>query len=191
MMSIIWICMVTLSIFSCYFQDSLGSLTPAALEGAQNAISLCVSIGGPLCLWSGISKVMEQADLMEKSGKFLRRFFRKLFPTAHADPLLSGYLTANISANLLGLGNAATPMGIAAVNRMRCLHPGTSANDEMCRFIVMNTASIQLLPTTVAALRATNGARSPFDILPAVWITSLCSVAMGLLACKLLSRFYG
>ncbi|MBO2526949.1 MAG: spore maturation protein A, partial [Clostridiales bacterium] len=98
------------------------------------------------------------------------------------------FLTAKVSASLLGLGNAATPMGVAAVKRMQVLSGGSEASDEMCRLIVMNTASIQLLPTTVAAVRAASGAASPFDILPAVWVTSVCSVSAGLLAAWLMGR---
>ena len=190
MMSVVWICMLILSFFSAIFHNHTGILTTAAMEGAKNAISLCISLGGPLCLWSGLSKVMDKAGLTEKLGYCLRPIFRKLFPVTCKDPLALGYLTGNVSANLLGLGNAATPMGIAAVKRMQKLHGDTSASDEMCRLIVMNTASIQLLPTTVAAVRAASGAGAPFDILPGVWITSLCSVILGLGAAKLLGRLY-
>ena len=98
-----------------------------------------------------------------------------------------GYLCANFTANLLGLGSAATPMGVGCVRRMQTLSPTPErAGNEMCRLIVMNTASVQLLPTTVAALRAGLGADSPFEILPAVWVSSVCSVAVGLLAAALL-----
>ena len=189
-MSFVWICMVTVSIFASFFQDSRGVLTSAALEGAQNAISLCITMGGSLCLWSAFAKVMERSGLTEKFGQFLRPFFRKLFPHSYQDPLTLGYLTANISANFFGLGNAATPMGIRAVCRMKQLQNNTIADDEMCRFIIMNTASIQFLPTTVATIRSAAGSHSPFDILPAVWITSLFSVTAGLLAAKILRRFY-
>ena len=95
-------------------------------------------------------------------------------------------LSANVSANLLGLGNAATPMGIRAAQEMARLAPPGEASNELCRLVVLNTASIQLLPTTVAALRAGLGADSPFEILPAVWVSSVCSVAVGLLAAALL-----
>ena len=182
--------MLLLSIFSAFFTGKSGVLTPAALTGAQNAVNLCVSLGGAMCLWSGLSKVMERAGLTEKLGQLLRPVFRKLFPKAGQDCLACGYLTANVSANLLGLGNAATPMGIAAVKRMQVLSGTKRATDEMCRLIVMNTASIQLLPTTVAALRATHGAAAPFSILPAVWVSSLCSVTAGLLAAELLRRLF-
>ena len=190
MMGYFWVGMIFFSIFSAFLTGKSGVLTPAALSGAQSAVSLCISFGGALCLWSGLSKVMERAGLTRKLGQLLRPIFQKLFPQAGQDSLACGYLTANVSANLLGLGNAATPMGIAAVKRMQALSGKRSASDEMCRLIVMNTASIQLLPTTVAALRATHGADAPFSILPAVWVSSVCSVTAGLLAAYVLSRFF-
>lgn len=101
-----------------------------------------------------------------------------------------GALSGNVTANLLGLGSAATPLGIDAVRRMQALARTNEATDEMCRLVVMNTASIQLLPTTVAALRGSLGSAAPFDILPAVWITSVFSVAAGLGAAALLQRLW-
>lgn len=188
-MSIVWAGMLALSIFSALMRGRLGVLTPAAMEGAASAITLCLSLAGALCLWSGFAKVMERAGLTRKLGRLLRPFFRHLFPEASRDAQALGYLTANVSANLLGLGNAATPMGVAAVRRMKELAGKSGATDEMCLLIVMNTASIQLLPTTVASVRASAGAAAPFDILPAVWLTSVCSVGVGLLAAKLFRRF--
>ncbi len=190
MMGYFWVGMLLLSVLSSLLTGKSDVLTPAALSGAQSAVSLCISLGGALCLWSGLSKVMERAGLTQKLGRLLRPIFQKLFPQAGQDSLACGYLTANVSANLLGLGNAATPMGIAAVKRMQALSGQKNATDEMCRLIVMNTASIQLLPTTVAALRAAHGAAAPFSILPAVWVSSICSVTVGLLAAYLLSRLF-
>ena len=187
-MGFVWTGMLVLSVIACLAKQDLGVLTPAALEGAASAVTLCLSLAGPLCLWSGLTKVMERAGLTEKLGKKMRPLFCRLFPQAGRDELALGYLTANVSANLLGLGNAATPMGVAAVKRMQQLSPGPEASDEMCRLIVMNTASIQLLPTTVAAVRASLGSASPFDILPAVWVTSVVSVAAGLVAAALFGR---
>lgn len=187
-MGIVWAVMLLFSVLAAILGGKLGSLTPAALEGAQNAIELCISLAGALCLWSGVAKVMEKAGLMKKLGKLMRPVFRRLFPQASRDETALGYLTANVSANLLGLGNAATPMGIETVKRMKALSNSNTASDEMCLLVVMNTASIQLLPTTVASLRASLGANSPFDILPAVWLTSLCSVSAGVFAAKLMGR---
>ncbi len=188
MMGFVWTGMLAFSVISALALGRVGALTPAAMEGAGAAITLCISLAGVLCLWSGVAKIMERAGLTECLGKLLRPIFRRLFPLASRDPLALGYLTANVSANLLGLGNAATPMGIAAVKRMQTSAENTAATDEMCLLVVMNTASIQLLPTTVAAVRAAQGAKAPFDILPAVWITSILSVSAGILAAKLLRR---
>lgn len=188
LMGIVWLVMLVVAVGAAILQGKLGVLTPAAMQGAQSAITLCISLAGALCLWSGVAKVMERAGLTQKLGRLMRPVLSRLFPQASADPLTLGYLTANVSANLLGLGNAATPMGIAAVKRMQKLSRTCEATDEMCRLIVMNTASIQLLPTTVAAVRASLGAAAPFDILPAVWLTSAASVSVGIVAAKLLSR---
>lgn len=187
-MGVVWLAMLTLSVGAALLRGEWGTLTSAALEGAQSAIELCISLAGALCLWSGLARVMERAGLTEKLGRLMRPVLSRLFPQASRDPVTLGCLTANVSANLLGLGNAATPMGIAAVKRMQKAAYTAQATDEMCLLIVMNTASIQLLPTTVAAVRASMGAQAPFDLLPAVWLTSLCSVSAGVLAAKLLRK---
>ena len=188
MMGYIWVGMLVLSVCAALAEGRLGVLTGAAMEGASSAVALCLSLAGALCLWSAFAKVMEKAGLTEKLGRLMQPLFRRLFPQASRDPVALGCLTGNVSANLLGLGNAATPMGIAAVRRMKALSGGAEASDEMCLLIVMNTASFQLLPTTVAAVRASLGAQAPFDILPAVWLTSILSVAAGIAAAKLLRR---
>ncbi|MDR0889466.1 MAG: spore maturation protein A [Oscillospiraceae bacterium] len=185
-MAYVWVGMLVLSVFSSLLKGSFGTLSPALMEGASAAITLSLSLAGALCLWSGVARVMERAGLSKKLAHLMRPVFRRLFPNASRDEAAMGYLSANVSANLMGLGNAATPMGINAVKRMKVLSGSETATDEMCLLIVMNTASIQLLPTTVATVRAAAGASAPFDILPAVWITSLCSVTAGILAAKLL-----
>ena len=114
-------------------------------------------------------------------SKFLSPILKRLFPSTTSDDETRHYLTANICANILGLGNAATPMGINAAKRLKNPNNPDLATDELCRLIVLNTASIQLIPSNVAAVRAGLGAAAPFDILPAVWITSLCSAGLGLL----------
>lgn len=111
-----------------------------------------------------------------------------MFPATQADPALARDLSGNICANFLGLGNAATPLGVSAVRRM-VKKPGT-ATDEMCRLIVLNTASIQLIPANVAAVRASLGAAAPFDILPAVWVSSICSAGLGVTAAWVLGKVW-
>ena len=166
------------------------TLSAAVSQGAQAGITLGISLAGSLCLWTGVGKVLEKSGVTEKLSVLLRPLLHRIFPGSRNDPLLSGYLSGNICANFLGLGNAATPMGIQAVQRMaESASPG-QATDEMCRLIVLNTASIQLIPATVAALRASLGCSTPFDLLPAVWITSICSAGLGVAAACLLGKVW-
>ena len=189
-MSFIWIGMILISIFASALSGTTSQLSVAAMDGAKSAITLSLSLAGTLCLWSGLIRVMEVAGLNEKMARLFSPILRRLYPETSKDVRAMGYISGNVSANLLGLGNAATPLGISAVKRMKELHPTDTANDEMCRLIIMNTASIQLIPSTTAAARAACGSMSPFDILPAVWVTSICSVTVGLIAAKLLSRIW-
>ena len=173
-------------IFSLFSGNSLGA---AVTQGAQGGLTLAISIGGSLCLWSGVGHLMQKIGLTGLLAKWMRPVLHRLFPSSAKDPLLSSALSGNICANLLGLGNAATPAGIRAARRLHS--PGSdTASDGLCRLVVLNTASVQLLPTTVAALRAACGCESPFDILPAVWLSSLCSVSAGLLAERWLRRWF-
>ena len=187
-MSYLWTGMVVLSLFFGALTGNLGALGAAALKGAESAVELCFAMCGAVCLWTGVMELMTQCALTERLAALFRPLLRRLLPRSSRDSETLAAVSANLSANLLGLGNAATPMGIAAVRRMQRGCRAGEATDEMCRLIVMNTASIQLLPTTVAAVRSSLGAAAPFDILPAVWLTSLASVSMGLLAARLLQR---
>jgi spore maturation protein A len=174
-----WIFTVIMAIsvsFSLIMDNALGA---AVTQGAQNGITLAISIAGSLCLWSGVGHLMDAIGLTAGLSRFLRPLLKRIFPSTQKDPLLENALSANICANLLGLGNAATPMGIRAAQRLKDPSAPHVAKGELCRLIVLNTASIQLIPANVAALRSALGCPSPFDILPAVWITSLCSAGLG------------
>ena len=162
----------------------------AALDGAQSALELSLSMAGILCLWSGVMEILNVCGLSRRIAALFRPLLRRLLPNASRDEETLAAVSANVSANLLGLGNAATPLGIQAARRM-ARNCGGAASDELCLLVVLNTASIQLLPTTVASVRAAFGSAAPFDILPAVWISSLASVTVGLLTARLLSRRKG
>ena len=188
-MAWIWTGMAVLSIL-CGLATGRGDLVAAAaVEGAQAAVELCVSIAGMLCLWTGVMEAMRRSGLAEGLSRLLRPVLSLLFPQVSGDRGVMDSISANVSANLLGLGNAATPLGIEAVRRMERKSPGT-ASDAMCMLVVCNTASIQLIPTTVASVRAAAGSSSPFDILPAVWLASALSVGVGIAACKLFARIW-
>lgn len=180
-MSYIWVGFLALSLL-CGLGNGSADLGRAAMEGAGKAVTLCVSLTGSLCLWSGFAAVLERSGLQAGLARLLAPVLGRLYPTTRRDPAAMGALCGNVTANLLGLGSAATPLGVEAVRRMQAQSGSDAATDEMCRLVVMNTASIQLLPTTVAALRGSLGAASPFDILPAVWVTSVLSVSAGLIA---------
>lgn len=188
LLSYVWIIMVILSIFCSILTGRTAQTGSAALIGAQNGGTLALSLCGSLCLWSGFAKLTEKSGLARRFSVLLRPLLSRLFPEASGDPSALQDLCGNLTANFLGLGNAATPMGISAVRRMHALSGKPDASDEMCRLIVLNTASIQLIPSTVGAVRASLGSARPFDILPAVWLTSACSVTAGLLAARLFSR---
>ena len=178
------------AVFFAFFTKSGGAVTAALLDGAANAVSLCLAMAGPLALWAGLGKLMDRVGLTAILAKVLSPILGRLFPRSRTDKELAGHLSANVTANLLGLGNAATPMGIRAAGRLRDPEDPTRATDELCRLVVMNTASIQLLPTTVATLRRTAGCATPFDILPCVWGSSILSVSAGLLAAWALGRVW-
>ena len=165
----------------------MGAVSAAALEGAAAGVQLCLSLAGAVCLWSGVMELLRRCGLAEKLAMVLRPVLGRLLPKASADPDTLAALSGNVSANLLGLGNAATPLGMEAACAM-AVGCGGRASDELVRLVVLNTASIQLLPTTVAGLRAALGCADPFDILPAVWLTSAVSVAVGVCAARLMAR---
>ena len=189
-MAWVWTGMVVISLVFGVISGNLDAVANAALEGADSAIQLSLSMAGILCLWSGLMEIMNACGLSNGLARLFRPLLRRLMPQASQDPKTLAALSANFSANLLGLGNAATPLGIQAARRMAQGCGGTASN-ELCLLVVLNTASIQLLPATIASLRAAAGCQTPFDILPAVWFASILSVSAGLMTACILSRFGG
>ena len=189
-MSWIFTGIVAISLLAAILSGKGSELATAVPQGAQAGITLAISLGGSICLWTGAGKLMEHAGFTALLSKFLKPILGRVFPSTKKDKKLAGTLSANICANFLGLGNAATPMGIQAAQRLAAIGHKGVANDELCRLIVLNTASIQLIPATVAAIRTAQGCATPFDILPAVWITSLCSAGLGLATAWLLGKLW-
>ena len=178
-MSWIFTGITAISVICAIITGSGSTLSAAILTGAQSGVTLAISMAGSVCLWCGVGNLMKHNGLLPALSRLLQPILGAIFPSTRSDPILASDLTANVCANMLGLGNAATPMGIQAAKRLKKCD---SANDELCRLVVLNTASIQLIPSTVAALRSGLGSPSPFDILPAVWVTSICSASLGLVA---------
>lgn len=188
-MTVFWTGMILASLICGGVTGQMGAVTQAAAEGAQSGVTLCLGMAGMLCLWNGVLEVMKRCGLVDGLRRLLMPVLRRLYPEFRGDREVLEDVSANVAANLLGLGNAATPVGIRAARGMAARYGG-AAGDGLCLLVVCNTASIQLLPTTVAALRAGAGSASPFDILPCVWLTTVAALCAGLCAAKGLSRVW-
>ena len=181
-MTVIWTGMVVVSILCGLATGNGPAVAAAAMEGAAAAVELCLSM-------AGVMEVMRRSGLSDGLSRLLRPVLRRLYPEFARDREVMDTISANVSANLLGLGNAATPLGIQAARQMSRRTPGR-ASDALCMLVVCNTASIQLIPTTVASVRLAAGCAAPFDILPAVWLASAISVCTGIGAVKLFGRVW-
>lgn len=171
---------------------SLPAVSAAALGECSHAATLSLELLGTICLWSGVSAVADECGLTAWTARALAPALGLLFPTARRDEKVMKAISMNVTANLLGLGNAATPLGIKAMRELRRAGGGLSAaTKDMALFVVVNTASLQILPTTVAALRLGEGSPAPMDILPAVWLTGGFSLLAGILAAKVFCRETG
>ena len=168
------------------FNGNLSAVSRAALEESSHAVALSIELLGMMCFWGGLTEAAKRSGLTDKICSALTPLLGLIFPRLRKNKAALGAISMNVTANMLGLGNAATPLGIAAMRELKSLSPSeNTATPEMVCFVVMNTASLQILPTTVAVLRMEAGAVDPLDILPAVWAVSVCSLAVGLFAAKL------
>jgi len=180
----IWVGMILVALIFGVAGGRAQALAAAVTGGAQDAVTLCISLTGALCLFGGLAAVMRDCGAAHKLAKLLHPVLRRLFPEA-AEPQEEA-VAACISANLLGMSNAATPLGLQAA---RLLEDGSDrATDGLCNLVVLCSTSVTLLPTTVTALRAGLGAANPYDILPAVWLTGAVGLSAGLAAAWILRR---
>jgi spore maturation protein A len=188
-MSVLLVIIMFSAILFAIFQGTTVEMSAGLLDGAKDAVTLAISMAGVICLWCGVIEVMRRCGLMEKLAKALNLPLGALFPEARKDNLLRGDIAASVSANLLGLGNAATPLSIRAASRLHEISGGTgTASNSICMLVILGSCSIQIIPATIAAARASQGAANPFDILPAVWIATVVSCAAGIIAGLLLKK---
>ena len=164
-------------------------LADGVINGAKESVELLTTMAGMMLLWSGIMEIASRGGFTKVISRALSPVLRKLFKNVDKNSKALSYISMNVSANLLGLGNAATPFGLSAMGELHRLNnEDERASDDMVTFVVMNTASIQLIPTMVGTLRQNYGSNSPFDILPCVWISSACALAVGLILARILRR---
>ncbi|MPN40711.1 Spore maturation protein A [bioreactor metagenome] len=180
--------MVVFSFFCAVAKGNMGLLSQGILDGGQSAVELCIKLTGMLCLWSGIMNIAEKAGLTQKISKVLSPFYKLVFKnTSNASAMHA--VSMNITANILGLGNAATPLGLEAMRRMQEDNKSPlSATDDMVSFVVMNSAALRIIPTTVATLRASYGSANPMGTILATWAASFLSLFVGLLLARVLRR---
>ncbi len=189
MMNYIWAGIILVSIFCGMATGRISQVSQAMFTGAQDAVTLVISLLGAMCLWSGIMRVADQGGVTNGLARLFSPLLKKLFPGLPKDSKAARAISMNLSANLLGMGNAATPLGIAAMQELAKSNPSTdTADNRMITFVVMNTASLQLIPSTIAVIRANYGCEAPFDIIPAIIVSSLCALTVGIIMAKLLER---
>lgn len=179
------------SVIFAIFNGTMPEVSQAVLDKSGEAVELVISICGVMCFWCGLMKVAERAGLVEKISALLSPIVGLLFRNIKKGGRAAGLITMNLAANILGLGNASTPLGIEAmraISEENGEKDGT-ATDDMIMLAVLNTASLQILPTTAAALRSANGCETPLDILPCVWIVSVYAVTVAVLSAKLMGMY--
>ena len=185
MLSYIWIGMMAVAVVFGVISGRTEFVSAAALEGAGSAVKLTLTLAGPMLLWSGTAELMRSGGMLNAVSRWVWRPISALLGLRKAHRTLRENICGNFSANLLGLGNAATPPGLKAAATL-----GTNGDRHaLSRLIILNTASVQLIPTTVAALRAGHGAASPYDICPAVWLTSGAALLAALGSAVFIGRF--
>ncbi len=184
-MNYIWCGMIVISIIVSIFTGRVEETINGAFEGAKSSVFVVLSFAGVMCFWTGLMKIMEKSGISKKIEFILKPIINFLFPTAGKEA--KGFIAMNISANLLGMGNAATPMGIKA---MECLDKENKnplyASKDMCMLVIINTASLQILPTTIIALRSAVGSTNPFSVILPIWISSFVALIAAVIPAKLL-----
>ncbi len=190
-MGAIWTVLVAAAVVAAAVNGRMAELTQAAVDSAGKAVTLSLGLAGVMALWLGLMKVAEEAGIVRALARAARPLLRRLFPELPPDHPAMGAILMNVAANVLGLGNAATPFGVKAMQELEALnpHPGT-ATDAQALFCALNTASVQLIPATVIALRASAGSRAPGEIIGATLLASVCGAVVAVAAAKLLGRAF-
>ena len=191
MMNYIWVIMITFSVISSFFLGTSSELSSGIITSGNTAVDLCITLLGTFCLWNGLMNIAEKSGLTKTISKFMSPILCRLFKGMKKDDLALQPICLNITSNLLGLSNAATPIGIEAMKRLSEKNHGkTTPNNNMILFVVMNSAALRLIPSTVAAIRAENGSQNPLEIVLPSIITSIIALTVGITMTKITERFF-
>lgn len=187
MLNYIWGIMIILSVICAFFTGKIPEVSDALITGAEDAVAMTISLMGIMCFWTGIMNIAENTGVTNIIAKILKPTTKILFPKLKDNGAINAIIM-NMTANMLGLSNAATPLGLKAMQELNKYSDGKTATDEMCMFIVINTASLQIIPSTIIAMRQAAGAVTPTDIIIPVWICSICVITVGVITAKIFSK---
>ena len=189
MMNYVFPVLLIFSFLSAVATGRVAEVSQAVISGAEDAVQLLLRLVSMLCLWGGIMEIGDKAGLTAMFSKLMYPVVSLIFPKLKKEKYVLEAISMNITANVLGLGNAATPLGLEAMRRLQSVNDNTDlASDEMVVFVVMNTAAMHIIPTTVATMRGQYGSADPMEIMPAAFLTSFCALATAMLVAKLGNR---
>ncbi len=189
MLNIVWPIFIIISIIYAIFSGNIDKINNTIFESAESAVTFSLTLLGMTCLWSGIMKIASKTSIIEIFSKILRPIIKLLFPNLKKEDSAYESIVMNIIANILGLGNAATPLGLKAIKELQIENTQKDTlDDNMMMLIVLNTASLQIIPTTVLAIRSSLNSEEPCIIIFPVWIATICAAIVGVVATKILMK---
>lgn len=189
MLNKLWPIFIIISISYAIFSGNIESINESIFESAESAVSLALTLIGMTCLWSGIMEVAANTRLIEYLSKLLKPIIKRIFGKINTESESYNNIIMNVVANILGLGNAATPLGLKAMKELQKENKDKeSLSDNMMMLIVLNTASLQLIPTTIIAIRSSLGSANPTMIIFPVWIATICAAIVGICITKIIIK---
>lgn len=189
MLNKIWPFFIIISFIYAIYSGKIFNINNAIFSSADQTVELCLTLFGTICLWNGIMQIAVKTSLIEKLTKFLKPVISFIFPEIKNDKKISKEISMNMVANILGLGNAATPLGLKAMESMQRKNEDKSKlSNSMAMFILVNTASLQIIPTTVISIRSSLGSENPTKIILAVWVATVAAFATAIIAGKILIK---
>ena len=190
MLNLVWPIFIIISFSYAIFSGNLQNLNSSIFDSVESAVNLSITMLGTMCLWSGIMNVAANTNIMKMMNKMLKPIIRFLFPEIKENKKAQNEISMNMVANILGLGNAATPLGLKAMETLQKENKNKEElSNSMIMLIVINTASIQIIPTTIIAIRSSLGAENPTSIIVPVWIATICAAIVGITVTKLLIKY--
>jgi len=193
MVNVIWVGMLLIGIIVAAINGNIDAVTTAALKGAQTAVDFALGLIAIMAFWLGIMKVAEEAGLVRLLSRIVKPVTAFLFPSVPRDHPAMGAIIMNLSANILGLGNAATPMGLIAMKELQKLNRSDprTASDAMCTFLALNTSCITIIPATVIGIRIKAGSANPTEIVGTTIFATACGMTVGVIVDRIMRRIYG